>query len=1472
MAYVDLSRRFRDLTTDELEAPEVLAWMNESSFLRGLSWSDLLAHPRVVLLAEAGSGKTVEMREQAAALRARGKPAFFLALESLAREPPEVQLRPPERQALEAWKVDGQSTAWFFLDAVDEMNLVDGKLERALGRLASTVDGGLHRVHVVISSRPTDWRPVIDMATLQEALPIVVPQPIREVDADEIFLSALREPSANKQGETEQVGAEAGPRVVVLLPLSERQIVLLAQSVGIADTTALVAEIRRRDAWTFARRPLDLTALFMSWQAEKKLGTRAELHLANVIGKLRDDPGRKDRGVLSAERARCGAERLALALALTRTRTIRSPEHALTADRAGCALEAAEILTDWTPEECQSLLRRPLFDPATYGRIRFHHRSVQEYLAACRLLALRKRGVSTKSLHRLLFAERYGVPVVIPSMQAIVAWLALWEDGVRRELMQREPETLLSMGDPESLAVPTRGQVLRAFCGLYGNGGFRGVSIPFDEVRRLAHPDLAPVVRELWHSKPSNEEVSTLLLELIWLGRMRSCFGIARTVAFDAAMPDLQRVIAIKAISVIGKPEDLQEVARSILDDPKQWPAGVIGPTIDDLFPGAFGVHDLIALLRRAGEDLNSAKDFSVVMDSIAETIEVPSLVAVELREALANLIWQSRQRDQKSLRLTGHFDALAPALARLCDRFIGTCSATLTPEDRLIWACVLANRFAGSRSGVHDSLVKLKEQFRASPGLREAAFWAELSLAAETLPECGDRVRCFHAEHESIVEPLGAADRPWLIAAVRSSPEPARRVLALYALARLWQRSGREQVGLDQLQEAVNGDARLAEVLGEATRPPEPDAEDLEWHSEQRRRQEEHARAQQQRLETWRWWKEGICADPEAAFTLEAMPATLENLHTWLAARQPDRRRFGVWDEGALRDVFGEKVTGLAEKAFRAFWREQSPIPWSQRPAESRNSVKTAWIEGFTGLAAETASDGWASRLAPDEARVAAAYAASELNGFPPWLKDLASHHGGVVDGVIGGELTAELAGSQEHPDIPMLQNLANGDLSLKILLAPRLLAALPEWPATFRDEERRGRSEHHLRSVLVILREVVEHREAAAVARICGRRFSADPRGPLAMTWLKGLFRFDPESATEALEKQLSSLPEPRSSDDAVTALASLFGVPAGVLIAPDVARRARLLGRLVRCAYQYVPPEEHQTHEGIHAPDARDAAETAKRVLLGALVDIPGAETHEVLGELAEDPHLADLADSLRLLAGRRAAADADGPALLPRDVVALEERFEVPAHDRDGLFDLMVDRLDDLAHGIVHDDLSDRQTLLTIEDENEMQRTLARRLRDSARAMYLVLREEEVADRKETDIRLAATRGEQKAVIEVKIATSWTLRQLEHALSNQLVGQYLRDDTCKAGCLLLTYNGRKKKSWCLATGESLSFGGLIDHLQRLATELERKGGYEVRLAVFPLDLTDPVSRVTGTGRTVAARRGRSTRSGHVPAEWS
>lgn len=473
MHYVDLSRRFRALTAAELEEPELLAYMNESNWTEAIGWPELLKHPRVLLLAEAGSGKTEEMREQARRLSNDSKPAFFIELESLDRASLWSILSPPERGVFEIWRAESEAIAWFFLDAVDELKIARGTLDRALRHFSNDIDGFLQRAHVVISCRPSDWRPASDMAMFKERLPLPPVQSPKALEPDQLFLAALRERRDNPNAPEKAMPGD-NPHVVVLLPLSDRQIIQFAQHLGVADAPAFFAEIQRRDATNFARRPLDLTELIRSWRGSNKLGTRSELHDLNIMLKLRIDPDKPDSANLSEERACDGAERIALALALTKTRTIRSPEHALDNDRSEGVLDTEEILSDWTPQERRSLLRRALFDPATYGRVRFHHRSVQEYLAARRLRRLREAEMSAGELRRLLFADCYGVAVVIPTMRAIAAWLALWDDDVRRELMAREPETLLSMGDPEALPIAARAQLLRAYTRLSGAGGWRG--------------------------------------------------------------------------------------------------------------------------------------------------------------------------------------------------------------------------------------------------------------------------------------------------------------------------------------------------------------------------------------------------------------------------------------------------------------------------------------------------------------------------------------------------------------------------------------------------------------------------------------------------------------------------------------------------------------------------------------------------------------------------------------------------------------------------------------------------------------------------------------------------------------------------------------------------------------------------------------------------------------------------------------
>ncbi|TIT84172.1 MAG: hypothetical protein E5W59_27755, partial [Mesorhizobium sp.] len=83
--FIQLDRTFHDLGLSEEEGKdaELFRLMRRDKLTQ---WSDLLEESRVVLLSEAGSGKTEEIRHVCRDLRLRGKYAFFLRIEHLAQD------------------------------------------------------------------------------------------------------------------------------------------------------------------------------------------------------------------------------------------------------------------------------------------------------------------------------------------------------------------------------------------------------------------------------------------------------------------------------------------------------------------------------------------------------------------------------------------------------------------------------------------------------------------------------------------------------------------------------------------------------------------------------------------------------------------------------------------------------------------------------------------------------------------------------------------------------------------------------------------------------------------------------------------------------------------------------------------------------------------------------------------------------------------------------------------------------------------------------------------------------------------------------------------------------------------------------------------------------------------------------------------------------------------------------------------
>lgn len=1425
--FIDLKRCFNTLTSEELGDPEYLAYLNERKYGGNTSWQELLEHPRVLLVAEAGSGKTIEMKEQTKRLVNEGKFAFFIPLETLAKDQLADVLSPSEEVLFKRWINQKEEIAWFFLDSVDELKLTAETLDRALRHFFSATKSHIDYLHTIISSRPNDWQPTVDRETYLKWLPLPSKKQSPEITPEEAFLAPIQCSEVTPKSLDTDKDLKTGVplQAFIFLPLSNAQIALFAQELNINNPTELLAEIEKQNAWLFARRPLDLTSLINAWETNGVLGTRSHQHEANIQSKLKDDPERPDSSGLSDAEARLGAERLALALALTRTRTIRSPEQTLEISRSEGVLDPAEILSDWTEDKRKALLRRALFDPATYGRIRFHHRSVQEYLAAKHLEHLREKGMSNKALFRLLFAEKYGVKVVLPSMRPIAAWLALSDVITRQELINREPEALLIHGDPQSLEISARAALIQRFVTCYGTGSWRGLDIPLDEVRRLAAPELASVIRVSWGDTPINPDVGDLLLDMIWQGPIPACADLAYAAAMDQTRSSHNRVTAIKALLACGKTDQVGDVIKAMLSDPIAWPSDIARYLLVDFFPEHITVDELISLLIQQSKSPQNSHEW--VLLELINSIDPRADHSQELRNKLARLLWSGRhETNEVFYKLRSEFESLSPVLAKLCQHQI---QAQMPVDAELIHASIIASRFSKEENNLHYEVAKLRAHFSQEGAHRETTFWLELDFIDELVKPADDWKRFFQTEHNGLIGNLSEIDRPWITMALTDKSRPQRQTVALHGLFGLWQRNGAHETELLEIETKLGANGLLHAIFKERAANHKINFErECIQHERDAAQLQQRSRAEEESLSDWRKWREELLLDPDTAFTCENQLATLNSLNTWLTLRDAKHNRLYSWNRSAISAAFNQDIAERVDSALKNYWRNNPASPLS-----------------ICGLSLEALTPNWAEKLSKEEARIAIDNWDVELNGFAPYLADITRSHPDIVQEIIGSKINIAFNNCNKNNHIHTLQKLRNLSTDTKKLLAPLLQQKLTLWPKSTDNSSPYWLL--HLKDVVDVLIEVTDGQDRQTIALICQERFETEPATHVALIWLQGLFRINPEQGSQSLEVTLSPIIGRPEAKLGVTIFAGLFGSRnTGLLEIADPTKRAQCLGKLVRLAYAFIRREDDQIHEsGSFTPNTRDDAETARNFLLNLLLETPGPDAFRIINELAVEADFGHFSDRLLILARQRAANDAEFSAYPVKAIQEMEKRIEIRPHDRDGLFEVMIDRLEDLAHELAHHDFSDRRTLRTITEEAEMQRTLARRLMDKSNGAYLVARENEVADLKKTDIQLSAVTGKQKATIEIKLASRgrWVLTDFRIARKNQLLGQYLRHENCKAGCLLLTYDGTKKYWVDPDTKKQLSFKDLCSYLNKMAKDLEIENNHNIRLHVFGLDLTDP-----------------------------
>lgn len=1446
--YINVNRRFYKSSDPQEEIPEscYADWFEDSNTI---GWNELLAYPHAIILGEAGSGKTREMKEQSARLNQSGHFSFFIPIEALAKESITELFRPDELVQFEQWQ-NSTEQAYLFLDAVDELKINNGKFEQALRKACQQLGNNLPRVKLFISCRPSDWSNydiniikqwLPNNSLLENKTPIGQEKMGRELLID-IVTRRQSPPLEDNPLDTQEESTDDAHLIhcFYLRPMGNRQIRNFSETFGVSNINQFLQQLSHLNAEAFASRPQDLITVINYWNHHQQLDSKLAIYDADIQNKITESSERSGLVSKSNHEIKEAVERLALAISLTHKRTISITDRP---SSDAYALDPAQILTGWLPKDIKALLRLAIFEPATYERVRFYHRSVQEYLAACRLRYLTERGMPVKERFHLLFSNSYGMNVVIPSMRPITAWLSIWDGDVRKELMKREPETLLSDGDPGSLSLEIRSTLLKSFVALYSHGTSRGINIPLAQVARLSHPDLQPTIEQLWASGYQNDDVRELLIETIWVGKIQGCNALLEQAVYDPQIEITDRIIAIKAIITTNDLTLQRKIIYDVIHNPTLWPDEFIFHFVEEFFPQILSIDDLLTLIKRTPEPKSSTNGFKWVLCNIAMEIDPISDPAIVFRDKITQLILNNNIKETRRYHPESQYGYLARSLVKICARQLAQ-----TPQQKdkdLIYSCLVGQLFISKDSHLaSEEISAIKLALNSMSSRRKYIFQTEWLLLNKVVRH---DIRVYHIEEYSILSLCEQDDPLWMIELLSEEPSLEPRTTLLDFILKTISQNHIIANFQETLFNAVKNEDSLLTIVNNWLTPKPIDHDDICQQKtrkiKEENRQKEKCREHDESIKNWSIWYDKIISDSTCLFSDETQ---FSNLHNIVLLLQNINRSYApedLWNKKTLLDIFGDDITKNIEQAFHQYWRNIPTQLWSERCKEAKNSLTECESIAIIGLYSESESQGWQCSLNETETSLAVKYALFTTNAFAPFIKNLALTFPDIVKSIIDKELQCVINAIDGNHYIPIIHNIANADWSLRTLLSDNIINTINNHITTINKDTDTIRAIEYL---LVSLIDTTPIDKKENLAQNCASAYMVAPYKPEFYVFLRYAFIFSPDTGMKTLEHALIKC---RSKKKYIINLyAALFSHQAvrkqnSIFPLIESHKQVLILARLLDIAYQFIKREEDQVHDGIFTPNTRDNAEGARNNILSNILDINDESVKTEILKLTLKKHFKFSKDRLEYLIRERAAHSSEVSSLTERDMLNLEEQLEQVPHDQKSLYRVMVNRLHDLQYALSHSDFTDRDILRTVKLETHMQATLAWRLEAASKSAYSVIRESEVADGKKTDIRLLSPCGKHKAVIELKLADNrWGIDDFERALEHQLVGQYLRYESCKSGCLLLTYNGEKKYWLEPQTKNRLYFKELIEYLNSKAKILMTKDS-SFRLIVIGLDLTAP-----------------------------
>lgn len=1403
--HVPLDREFSSVYKNETET-DGGEFNSPLGHAKPIVWDGMEAKYRCIILAEAGAGKTEELRQRAYSLAGEGKAAFFLRIEDIETDFYTAFEIGTEAQ-FHAW-LQSTDEAWFFLDSVDEARLDHPRaFEKALRRFARGVANGAHRAHIYISSRPYAWRPIEDQRLVDELLYL---------------------PVAQKEGD-QQATPQSALTVFTMRPLDEVRIRRFCIARSAENVDGLLREIDRADLWSLAERPFDLEGILAKWAEDIALGGRLDLLRHNIDKRLRDahSTNRAQRQPLNLEQAREGARCLAAAVVLTGQAGLNVPD----AMPLKPGVDAETVLADWNPEDVRALLERGIFNDIIYGTVRFRHREVRELLAAEWFSGLLRSGNSRHSVESLFFREQYGQEIVTPRLRAILPWLILFDDEIRRKVLQIHPEIAVEGGDPSRLPLAERQEILAGIVELITSDQYERSARHNSAIARIADLDLSDNAQQLINAFADNDDAIFFLGRLVWQGEMVSCVASLVPIAGDSSRGIYPRIASARAVMTCGVAEQKQVLWQKFIDSDDQIPRRLLAELVEEASPDSEVVEKLLIALGK----LPPYKKFETngLVGALHSFVE--RLPIAHDQQAITNFITglhdylkQPPYVERPECHVSEEYAWLLGPASHAVEKLVAARSEAALNETFFSILLMVTTIQHWQDKDLWEYKTRLHSLVPEWPELNDSLYWFSIEQArlAQAVSAGEPLTDDWPASWTGPFWKFDADSFPRLLNYIGSRSLHDDRSVALSTAYRVYLQNDRPAEILAHLKNASADDPVLTNRLVLLLNPPvsETVRRHKKEHAEYLLRQgKKEEREKQQRAN----WVEELRANKELVRTpSEIEPGEIINHQYWLMLELhdrgsvTDRSEFANWQ--ALIPEFGEGVAQEYRDAALTHWRQYIP-PLGSEGGKS-NSVPWSLIFGMVGLEIEADEiTQFPANLTTEEARLALRYITWQLNGFPAWFERMYRAFPALVAEAVIKELLWELNHtSSDEPMHYILHDLVYYAPWMHARIAPAIL----EWVEA--NPSKIHACRHYCLHILVN-----GGTDAARLAELANQQIAQATDLNLIGWWYALRVDCAPESGIPELERWLSDL-----DDDAATSAAQVFVT---TLMGGSGLRESgskfgyyqtvEHLKSLYVLAYRYIRVEDdiNRTEGGVYSPQLRDDAQDARGGLFKLLSEIPGKATYTVIEQLIHEHPDPNRRPWMAKQAYKRAEEDGDLEPWSAEQVNAFDKSQTIKPATHHQLFDLAVHRLQDLKNWLERGNDSPWRTWRRVDGETEMRTLIAGWLNQHCRDQYTTAQEPELANSQRMDIWLQNTNVRSPVPIELKLLDKgWSGPDLCERLRNQLAGDYLREESAGCGVMLLVWQGNiAAKRWMI--------GAHRVELSELASAL--KGYWQGISADFP-----------------------------------